>query len=363
MGNPFDNKHKDYLFSDIENSDPTVSIILPVFNEERYIYKCLDTLLNQDYKNIVELIVVDAISTDNTRYIVNQYAREHRHLKIVDNPAKVQTTGFNHAYNKAKGDIIVRADAHATYATDYVSQSVRCLLEKKAGAVGGAMRITTGDRIFEKAIGFIHYSKFGIGVAKFHDPHQESWVKTVWLGTYPKHLLKRLGGYREYLVRSEDIDLNQRLRKLGYGIYLSKSIIAYYVPRKSLKELARQSFGTGKSIIVNLLLNPKSLSFYHLVPLIFVGILLVSSILLGLCSVFKMKMLYTVISLVLATSFISYILTALFFSVQISSKRGVKYLPVLLIVFFTLHFSYGLGSIFGLITTPKWYQQNKDKPH
>jgi len=97
----------------MKNNYPSVSIIIPCRNEEKYIGKCLDSIIAQDYpKDKVEILILDGRSTDRTREIVKKYAQKYPFMRLLDNPRKVQTTALNIGIKEARGEIIIRMDAH-----------------------------------------------------------------------------------------------------------------------------------------------------------------------------------------------------------------------------------------------------------
>ena len=92
---------------------PLVSIIIPCRNEEKYIGKCLDSIINQDYpEEKIEILVIDGMSEDKTKEIIKQYSEKHPFIKLLENPQKFTPFGLNIGIKKAKGKVIVRMDSH-----------------------------------------------------------------------------------------------------------------------------------------------------------------------------------------------------------------------------------------------------------
>jgi len=99
-----------------------LSVVCPIYNEEKYIAKCIDSILDQDYpKDELEIILVDGMSKDRTREIVFGYTQKYSFIRLIDNPEKVVPSAMNKGIKAAKGDIIMRLDAHATYENNYFS--------------------------------------------------------------------------------------------------------------------------------------------------------------------------------------------------------------------------------------------------
>ncbi|MFQ5779968.1 MAG: glycosyltransferase, partial [Nitrospiria bacterium] len=137
-----------------EGSMRFVSIIIPCRNERDFIASCLDSILGNDYPfRLIEILVVDGMSTDGTRGIVEAYAQHHTFIRLLDNPKKLTPAALNVGVKNAMGEIIIRMDAHATYDSKYISKCTKALDEYKAGNVGGIWRIIPrGNTLTGKAI-------------------------------------------------------------------------------------------------------------------------------------------------------------------------------------------------------------------
>ena len=120
------------------NATPAVSVIIPCRNERGYIGRCIDGLMAQEPPaRGFELIVADGFSTDGTSQILRQLSAGQPMVRVIDNPGGIVSTGLNRAIAAARGDIIIRADVHTEYATDYIRQCVSVLNETGADNVGG----------------------------------------------------------------------------------------------------------------------------------------------------------------------------------------------------------------------------------
>lgn len=227
--------------------EPTVSIVLPTLNERAFIRDCLDSLLAQDYRSTLEILVIDGGSTDGTREIV---ARLGDGVRLVDNPRVTAAAALNIGLAEAKGEIFVRADAHTLYAPDYVRRCVEVLAESGADNVGGRMR-PVGTTSFGRAVAAVTSSPFGVGPGKFHYAESRMEVDTVYLGAFRRETLERVGGWDEENLQwgAEDHELNHRLTSKGGRIVLDPSIRSWYFPRETPRALARQYFnyGVGKA--------------------------------------------------------------------------------------------------------------------
>src|SRR5882762_7191384 len=149
-------------------ANPLVSIVLPCRNEQGYIQACLQSALDQEpLKGGLEIIVADGMSTDSTREYLDEMARQHRQIRVLDNPGRIVSTGLNAAIRAARGEIIIRMDAHTIYASDYVRQCLAVMSETGADNVGGPMQ-TTAETLMERAIRAVFHSPFAVGGARSH---------------------------------------------------------------------------------------------------------------------------------------------------------------------------------------------------
>ena len=98
-----------------------LSVICPVYNEEKYITKILDFFVNS-LPLEKELIVIDGQSDDRTREIVSEYVVKYDNIRLIDNPKRFVPHALNIAIKESKGNPVVRLDAHTEYDSDYLIQ-------------------------------------------------------------------------------------------------------------------------------------------------------------------------------------------------------------------------------------------------
>jgi succinoglycan biosynthesis protein ExoA len=224
-----------------------VSIVLPALNERAYIRDCLESLLVQDYPAITEILVLDGGSRDGTQEIVRIVAGC---AAVVDNPGVTAASGLNLGFALARGEVIVRADAHARYARDYVRRCVAVLLETGADNVGGRMT-PVGTTSFGRGVAAVTSSPLGVGPGRFHYATDRQEVDTVYLGCWWREKVLELGGFDDTRLQwaAEDHELNFRLRASGGRIVLDPDIRSWYFPRDTPTALWRQYFnyGVGKA--------------------------------------------------------------------------------------------------------------------
>jgi glycosyltransferase involved in cell wall biosynthesis len=220
-----------------------VTVILPTLNERAFISSCLHTLINQDYSNISEILVIDGGSTDGTQEIVRSFGGV---VRLLDNPRMTAAAAMNIGISEATNDVFVRVDAHSHYEMDYVSKSVEAFVSAQAQVVGGPMR-PVGTTPFGKAVAVVTSSPLGIGPGKFHYSETRQEVDTVYLGIFDRDFVNKVGGYDEVNLQwaAEDQELNYRIRKAGGRIVLDPAIRSTYFPRDNPRSLARQYHNYG----------------------------------------------------------------------------------------------------------------------
>jgi len=317
----------------------SVSIVMPVRNEKRYIKQCLDSILDQDYSAIKEIIISDGQSDDGTIDFLDEYKRRDSRIRLLTNHYKIQTIALNQCIRSATSDIIVRIDAHAFYPKEYVSSCIQCLLETKAANVGGPCRNKEREGFIPSLINIVHESPFGLGASKFRRTRYKGFVDSVWPGVFWRRVFSEVGYFNESLVRTEDMEFNRRLRDRGYTIYLTPEIEVYYYARDNISDLLKQNFFNGWGVMQNIFVTGKITALRHLVPLAFVSFLIISG---SLIFFFPQARPILIIGIGV------YALANILFSLQEAFKKGIKYLFSLPLMFLLLHLTYGLGSICAL---------------
>ena len=268
----------------------SVSVIIPILNEEKYIEKCIMSVLNQDFPiENLELILIDGMSDDKTVQIIKEYMEKYKFIKLIFNPEKTVQYALNAGIKAACGEIIVRMDAHSEYAEDYVSKCVQYLKNTDAINVGGPM-IAVGKGGLQNVIAAAYHSKFALGGGKNHEEGYEGYADTVFLGAFKREDILKLGMYDERLPRSEDDDLNFRIIESGEKIYITPEIKSRYYPRGSYKSLFKQYYEYGLWKVAVIKKHKKPARISHLVPMMFVAFLL-------LCLIAPLKFTFPVLLL------------------------------------------------------------------
>ncbi len=324
-----------------------LTVICPIYNEERYIAQLLDSLLKQDYpKEDMEILLVDGMSPDNTRKIVVGYMARYPFFRLIDNPERIVPYALNRGIEAAKGEIIIILGAHASYQPDYLSVLVSGLQRLKADNVGTVCRTEVLKKTAKAlAIREVLSNRFGVGNSTFRigiDHEQE--VETVPFGCYPREVFEKYGMFDVRLVRNQDIELNKRIIRGGGKIFILPDTYCTYYARDTWASLAKNNYGNGKWSILTVYYTRtfSSLSMRHFIPLLFVMSIVVPPIL---------ALFWWPLALISVASITTYLLLLSVISAKLSMQKKLN-MFYLLITFVVLHLSYGWGSIMGILKLP-----------
>ena len=226
-------------------SQPSVSVVMPVVNEERHLRAAVGRILEQDYSGELDVTLAVGPSRDRSAELAAELATKEARVRVVDNPTGSTPAGLNAAIAASRGEIVVRVDGHAMIPSDYVSTAVEVLERTGADNVGGIMA-AEGTGEFEQAVAAAMTSRFGVGDASFHVGGKEGPALTVYLGCFRRSALQRVGGYDESMERAQDWELNLRIRETEGIVYFTPALQVTYRPRHTLRALARQYHDYGR---------------------------------------------------------------------------------------------------------------------
>lgn len=319
----------------------TVSVVIPVYNEEKYITGLINSLEEQDYdRNKFEIIFVDGNSSDKTIEIVNETLNEKQiKYKILKNPDRITPKSMNIGIKNSNYDIIIRLDAHSEYPSNYISKCVYYLNKIKADNVGCILE-TVSEGIIGNAISIVLSSKFGVGNSKFRTNAQSGYVDTVPFGTFRKELFEEIGYYDERLSRNQDSEFNSRILKNGGKIYLFNDIKIIYHPRDTIGKLVKMAVLNGKWNLYTNYLVPGSMRLRHFVPFAFT-----ISLIIGIISIIlNIKL----IKFAFLLEMLLYLLLDIIFSVKEIKNYNVVSILLSLLIYPIFHITYGFGTILGI---------------
>jgi len=322
-----------------------VSVIVPCFNEEKTIGLLLDALCMQTYPlEKMEVVVADGLSTDGTRQAIADFQQAHPQLmvRVVENPARHIPAGLNAALRAARGEVIVRMDAHAVPARDYVARCVADLQAGKGENVGGVWQIESGGQGWlARSIAAAAAHPLGVGDARYRLNSPAGEVDTVPFGAYQRTLFDRLGGFDETLLSNEDYELNARIRQQGGRIYLDPTIRSIYFARSSLSALARQYLRYGFWKWQMLRRYPKTLRWRQALPPLFV---------LGVIGLAVLALFLPLARMALAAGLALYSLILLAGSLPVAlRKKDLRLMLGVALAIATMHFSWGSGFLWSAL--------------
>ncbi|MGZ8892846.1 MAG: glycosyltransferase family 2 protein [Halobacteriota archaeon] len=222
----------------IENA--LVTIIIPCRNEVRHIASCLESLIGNSFtKDRMQILVVDGMSDDGTRDQIGVFLAKYPFVQLLDNIRQITPAALNVGIRKARGDIIIRVDAHARYPSNYVEKLLEWMDKTSADNVGGVVVTRPGrDGLIAEAIAIAMSHPFGVGNSYFRIGTKEPrWVDTVPFGCYKRAVFDKIGMFDEELVRNQDDEFNSRLIKAGGKILLIPDVKIEYMGRESLRHV------------------------------------------------------------------------------------------------------------------------------
>ncbi len=323
---------------------PTVSIIVPCFNEERFIGALIENILRQDYPSgQIGIFIADGRSTDRTREIIEQYRLKNPQIRLIDNPDRFVPQGLNRCIEASDGEIVLRMDAHSEYPENYVSRLVEELIRLGADNTGGVWHMKpANDKTLALAIAAAQSSAFGTGNASYRSGGgQIRKVDTVPYGCFPRSLFGRIGKFDPQLLRNQDDEFNARIQEKGGSVYLVPDVIITYYARPKLKSLVRMfyQYGFFKPLVNQRLKRPATVRQF--VPPVFVMFLLLG---------WTGALLHTLLLWPYLAITGIYLLASLAFTalavVRSGNPRLAFYLPWL---FFLQHVAYGTGYLAGVV--------------
>lgn len=323
---------------------PLVSLIIPTFNEEKYIGPLLEQLLKQDYPfSKMEVFVADGMSTDKTQEIVTKYAQQFPSIRLLINEKQFVPFALNFGIKESKGEYVIILGAHSAYPSNYISSLIQVSHKLNADNVGGlCIGKPPDDSTKALAIATALSSPFGVGNAHFRIGSKDiKKVDTVTFGCYKRSVFDRIGYFDEELLRNQDDEFNARLTKNNGSIYLIPGISVSYYTRSTVQSLVKMfyQYGFFKPLVSLKIGKPSTVR--QLVPFLFVSYIIFSCVF----GFFFPKLFYLLGAVLLLHLFLG-----ILFGIKIVSETKrfglIFYLPWL---FFLMQSAYGWGYIRGIL--------------
>lgn len=319
---------------------PTVSIIIPCYNEEQTIWGVLESLYHQSYpRELMEVVIADGRSTDRSREVIQAFAEAHPDFRVilVDNPKRITPAGLNATIAHARGEYIVRVDGHCRISSNYVEHLIRLHLEGKGTNVGGILRNRPReDTWMAHVTARVYGHPLAVGDAWYRQENARArYVDHVSFGTFHRSVFMKLGGFNEAIPTNEDYEMNIRIRMAGGKIWLDPSVHIEYYPPKSLAGLMKQFYRYGYRKLPTIWKYPSTLRWRQLLPPLYV----LSVISTGILAFFSKWGFYGWLGMVLP-----YLCTLIGAGIYDAlSYRKLYYLWGIPIAIAIVHWSWGIG--------------------
>jgi glycosyltransferase involved in cell wall biosynthesis len=326
---------------------PLVSIVVPCRNEVAYIGPMLDSVLANDYPHArLEILIVDGMSDDGTRAIIVEYAGRYPFIRLLDNPRRITPCGLNLGISGARGEVIVRMDAHAHYPPNYVADLIDWLERTGADYVGGAWVTLPADATpTARAIAAVLAHPFGIGNSRYRlGTNRVREVDTLPFGCFRRELFQRAGLFDEELVRNQDEEFSFRVIRAGGRILLVPGVVSSYYARRSLRQLGRMFYQYGFFKPAVALKVGRIMTLRQLVPPLFV-----LSILVTVLAAPWLAAARALASLILG----AYLVLTGGCALVLGWRHGARVGLAALGAFAITHLCYGYGFLRGVVAAPR----------
>src|SRR5688572_9759462 len=318
---------------------PFVSVVIPIRNEERFIARTLDRILNEDYPaDRLEIIVADGMSDDATRQIVAAYVRRDARVRLIDNPERVTPCGLNAAIRASCGEIVCRIDGHCEVASDVVSQNVRLLQEHPEAWIVGGPIVHGATSLRGSAVAIAMSHPFGVGTARHRFAGFEGYSDTVQFPAFRRWVFDRVGLFDTTLVRNQDDEFNYRVVRAGGRIFVSPHVRYVYYVRDSLTNLFRHYFQYGFWRIPVIRKHKKPTSVRQIIPLLF----FLAAVGLGAAGLLLRQ---PMLALALPSV---YTFAMLLLGVSVVRRAGLRVATLVPVAVVIMHVAYALGMACGL---------------
>ena len=324
---------------------PNLIIAIPILNEENFISDCLKSVLNFKIPKELdpEIWIIDGLSSDRTRSIVQEYIESYDNIKLIDNPGKTQSFAMNIAIQESNSQWIMRLDGHSIYPINYLYDLFQTSIKTGAGNVGGIWDIQiSGTKLSNYLVHSLITHPFGIGNSSFRSGLQSGEVDTVPYGFFNRKIFDRVGLFNESLVRAQDYEFNRRIIKCGYKVWLNKDVIIKYYPKGNIYQIIKKYF---------LLEAPYNAYMWYLAPYTFsIRHIITSFFVLGVFLGGILSFFSKIILIIYSFTLLIYFSLAFTSSIQLSIKHKNFFLILFMpFIFFIFHIMHGFGVLYGLI--------------
>lgn len=314
-----------------------ISVLIPVLNEEPYIRDAVARMRAQDFEGGFELIFLDGGSADRTKEILEDLAAQDSRIRVLDNPERRTPNALNKGLEHARGSLIARMDAHAYYPPGYLSAGARRLEVGDAQWVSGP-QLAAGVDKWSRRVALALSSPLGVGGAAFRRrSEEETEVDSGFTGMWRRESLERYGGWDVRWPVDQDYELAARMRADGLRIVCIPEMAAEYIPRNSLRRLAKQYWVYGRYRVKTSVAHPQSMRRSH--------VLAPGLALSAICSVLAPKPIRTLARLGVGI----YLLALGYASVDVAEAGNLRDAASVPLVFSCMHLAFGFGFLAGCV--------------
>jgi glycosyltransferase involved in cell wall biosynthesis len=329
-----------------------VTIAIPCFNEAKFIEKCVESVRKfvLPVGVTIEILVIDGNSTDTTVAIADSLARKDPRIRVIDNPGRIQSCALNIAFREARGERLLRLDAHAIYPESYLKLCIETTARVNADNVGGLfIAQARGDGYQAKLVQAMTTHKFGVGDAGYRTGEREGPADTVPYGFFNTNIVDRVGYFDERLVRGQDYEFNRRILASGGVVWRNPEIQVYYFNQPDLRSFYRKQMrleGPYNAYIWQV--APYAFTVRHCITALFsAGVL--SGLLVTVARQLTAFAVFDGLALAFAIVMALYFLLALVSAGQQALRfRQFWHVLTLPVCFFLYHFLHGLGVLAGI---------------
>lgn len=320
-----------------------LSIGIVAYNEEKFLPSLLNDMQKQKYPhNLIEIILIDSMSTDRTRRIMEEFKEDNKDfysVQVLSNEKKIQAAGWNIAIKNFTGDVLARIDAHTKVMPEYSDRVMKNIQEGEYVVGGIRPCVIEKNTSWSNVLLQVENSLFGSSINSSRRSNAKSYVKTMFHAAYRREVFDKVGFFNEELLRTEDNEMHYRIRKAGFNLCYDPSIISYQYARSNFKKMVKQKYGNGYWIGRTLKVCPRCISVYHLVPMLFVLAIILTT-LLGAFGIWQLAgLMWGVYGIFAVVNTI------------ISCVQNQFYIQSILmpLMFLILHTGYGVGTLKGIM--------------
>lgn len=224
-----------------------VLIIIPCLNEIAHLEKLVEQFVNNTQHLDRQIVIAEAGSTDGSLSVARALAEKYPFVACMHNVKKIQSAGINLAVQTygQDCDYFIRVDAHSSYPDNFCDVLIQEAIANEAHSVVVAME-TVGHKGFQKAVAAAQNSKLGNGGSAHRSADGKGkWVDHGHHALMSRYAFEAVGGYDEQFSHNEDAELDHRLTKAGYKIWMTAQTNIIYYPRSTVAGLYRQYFKFG----------------------------------------------------------------------------------------------------------------------